>query len=99
MAAGSSSKGRLEVMAFLLDELHVPINQREYEYDEKLHNEWKGSGLQSGTALHAAVKENQLENAEFLVSKGIDKGVQDGKGRRAVDLAGEEVPGWLSLDS
>lgn len=94
MAAGSSVTGRLEVMAYLLDELHVPVNQREYEFDQKLYNEWKGSGLHGGTALHAAIKERKTESAEFLVGRGIDAGVKDGKNRRAVDLARE-----LSLEA
>lgn len=81
-------------MAYLVDELHVPLNQRENEYDPELYESWKGSGFHGGTALHAAVKEKKLENAEFLVGRGIGRGIKDEKGRRAVDLAGE-----LGLDS
>lgn len=89
MAAGSPSRGRPEVMAHLLDELHVAIDQREYGFDQELYREWKNSGLFGGTALHAAAKENKLENAEFLVGRGIGKEIKDERGRRAVDLARE----------
>ena len=76
-------------MAHLLDELHVPIDQREYGFDQNLYDEWKSSGLFGGTALHAAAKENKLENAEFLVGRGIGRDIKDERGHRAVDLARE----------
>lgn len=85
-AAGSTSSGRIEVMTYLIDELKVPINQREYEYDQKIFEEGQLS-TGGGTALHSAVQQKRLEHIEFLISKGIDQKLKDTKGREAVDLA------------
>jgi ankyrin repeat protein len=46
----------------------------------------------SGTALHAAVKEEQVDFARFLMSKGANVALLDGEGKTALMLAAEQ--GW-----
>jgi hypothetical protein len=84
-AALGMKPGRVEVMTYLLDEAMVPIDQREFEYDARLFEEMRGSGL--GTALHKAVGAKCLETVKFLLDRGIDRDIEDTKGRKAVDLA------------
>ncbi|GAM40916.1 hypothetical protein TCE0_041f13639 [Talaromyces pinophilus] len=84
-AALGLKPGRVEVMAYLLDEAGVPINQREFEYDASFFNELRQLGL--GTALHKAVEDKCLETVKFLLNRGIDRDIEDTKGRKAVDLA------------
>jgi ankyrin repeat protein len=86
-AAHGQKPGRVEVMTYLLDEVGVPINQREFEYDPELFGTWKTWGL--GTALHQAVKHKSIECIQFMLDRGIDRDIRDTKGRKAVDLARE----------
>ena len=87
-AARSSRKGRLEVMAYLLDEAGVNINQFEYEHDPDYFKDGP-QRIGVGTALHAAVAAKCTDNVKLLVERGIDKGLADAKGRKAVDRARE----------
>lgn len=95
-AASSSRPRRLDVMAYLLDEGGVNINQFEYEHDPDYFEEPYRIGI--GTALHAAVWSKRIENAKFLVERGIDKDLTDDEGRKAVDIARErDIPQGLAL--
>ncbi|KAF4991316.1 hypothetical protein FDECE_14086 [Fusarium decemcellulare] len=87
-AAGSTRKGRVEVMAYLLDEAGANINQLEYEHDPD-HFEGEHR-IGEGTALHSAVRVKSAENIKFLIERGIDKDLVDWKGLKAVDKAREK---------
>ncbi|OTA82311.1 hypothetical protein M434DRAFT_401072 [Hypoxylon sp. CO27-5] len=86
-AATSDREGRVDVMAFLLDEAGVSINMREFEWDQDLFERYSPSRI--GTALHYAARSGPLENVKFLVERGADLSMKDGEGRTAADFARE----------
>ncbi|KAI0152067.1 ankyrin [Hypoxylon sp. NC0597] len=86
-AATSDREGRVDVMAFLLDEAGVSINMREFEWDQDLFERHSPSRIK--TALHYAAQSGPLENVKFLVERGADLSMKDGEGRTAADLAKE----------
>ncbi|KAJ4420990.1 hypothetical protein N0V82_004032 [Gnomoniopsis sp. IMI 355080] len=85
-AAALGGGGRIEAMAYLLDEAHVPINMRQWEWDDEFFGANSGSG-KFGTALHAAVRQRKAANVQFLLERGADPLVEDTTGRTPFDLA------------
>ncbi|KAF4973920.1 hypothetical protein FZEAL_9106 [Fusarium zealandicum] len=85
-AASSRFPQRPEVMAYLLDEAGVDINQLEHVYDSVIQD-WKAGGV--GTALHSAVRAKRPENIKLLLDRGINKDLKDKEGRAALDRARE----------
>ncbi|OTB09215.1 hypothetical protein M426DRAFT_7229 [Hypoxylon sp. CI-4A] len=86
-AASSYIQGRIEVMAYLLDEAKVPINSKEYEYDPDLFEVW--SPYRDSTALHRAARLKKLGNLKFLLERNADRSIKNGFGKTAADLARE----------
>lgn len=78
-------KGRIEALRWLLDEAGFPINQREFEWDPAVFQNWQGNRLRS--ALHFAVLTKSPERVRFLLERGSDINLQDTYGRTARDMA------------
>ncbi|KAE8150672.1 ankyrin repeat-containing domain protein [Aspergillus avenaceus] len=76
-AAKGKKTGRIEVMQWLLDEVHVPINHQDVHSRKE-------------TALHVAVRYNYLEGLAFLLDRGIDVNIRDSYGATAMDWARQE---------
>lgn len=74
---------RVPVLQWLLDEVGVPINQRELEYDPELFYAYVGCG--TGTALHCAAWGNALDYMRFLLERGVDINLLDTRGHTARD--------------
>ncbi|KAJ4396660.1 hypothetical protein N0V93_000881 [Gnomoniopsis smithogilvyi] len=85
-AAAIGGDVRLEAMAYLLDEALVPINMRQWEWDDEFFSANSGSG-NFGTALHAAVRQRKAACVQFLLERGADPLVEDTTGQTPFDLA------------
>lgn len=92
-AAESRLKGRVDVLRWLIDEVGLPVNQREWEYDAAEFQNRRGSSL--GAALHFAVLSGFPGHVQFLLERGCDINMPDTLGRTAWDWkpisGGEEV--------
>lgn len=84
-AAHGTEPGRLEIIAYLLDEAGFPIDQLELEFLPEAHRRWASNGL--GTALHSAVKGKCEEALKFLLERGADRDKADSLGVRSIDIA------------
>lgn len=84
-AAQNRLKGRMEVLQWLLDEVSVPINQREWDWDPAEYDHWRSR--QKGSGLHFAVYANSPEKVRFLLARGGDINLDDNRGNTALDWA------------
>jgi hypothetical protein len=83
-AAGSSSPDRIEILAYLLHEVKVPINQMKREFLPEIQFDWRWS---MGTALHSAADNGCTENLQYLLENGADRNKPNLVGWKPIDLA------------
>lgn len=65
---------QIDTMAYLLDEVGVPINKLTFPYMWEVSVTWLGCCC--GTALHCAVETGNMDKVEFLVGRGADPNVK-----------------------
>ncbi|RSM08740.1 hypothetical protein CEP52_004460 [Fusarium oligoseptatum] len=78
---------QIDTMAYLLDEVGIPINRIALDFEDK-YPDW--AGCNCGTVLHCAVKTRNIDKVEFLVGRGADPNVKDWGGKSPLDWAKEK---------
>ncbi|KAL2671367.1 hypothetical protein Neosp_013952 [[Neocosmospora] mangrovei] len=76
---------QIDTMAYLLDEVGVPIDKLTFPYQWEVSVRWIGCCC--GTALHCAAETSNMEKVEFLIGRGADPNVKNEKGKTPLDLA------------
>ncbi|KAI9716313.1 MAG: hypothetical protein M1835_004178, partial [Candelina submexicana] len=85
-AAAPDDAGRIEMLAFLIDEMKLDVDADDWA---------KGLFRRLGTPLHYAIESGGIEKAKFLVKKGASLDIRNSRGRTPLEQAERTACGEL----
>ncbi|KAI9723508.1 MAG: hypothetical protein M1835_003929, partial [Candelina submexicana] len=85
-AAAPDDAGRIDMLAFLIDEMKLDVDADDWA---------KGVFRRLGTPLHYAIQSGGIEKAKFLVKKGASLDIRNSRGRTPLEQAERTTCGEL----